>query len=313
MNLSELFQKIEQIYPICIDHQLTGNSVLFRFENRDKVDDDFSLTKNEFVRNQNDGLEYFFTPNQKIYEDKASLLSSCGLSIIKGEFGILCYKGKPIFVRKDTAETHPDIFFRNIYYYLKFLDEFSKSDLHEHHNSTSRIFILVSGERGKFEIGYTSRIPNIPDSIEIKNYYDGFIQREGSADFRIFFREQIIQSLEKEEKTSRFISLVVGISQILESTQRNYEFYLSKFKFEDLFNNFRREQENYFARLRDLLNQILSKLLTIPISISAAVVAINNLKGNNTYIVIILLSYLVFSAFTAFLIHSNSIDLKHIC
>jgi hypothetical protein len=207
-----------------------------------------------------------------------------------------------------------DFLIPNTFYYWKIVQYLQSLDIIEYHSVANREFILVTPEKGKFILGYPAIPPIFPRGSDLRKKYIAIKEINPSREFRYFLKAQIIDSLSMiREHDQRLIHLIENIETVIEATNNNYEVFLRKFNFEELKKNFRKERDQYFVNIRDLVNQLLSKVVAIPISVSASALAIYNLKKEPIYATIVAIAFILYSVFASYLLrllHMDSDELK---
>ncbi len=298
----------------------SGESIVFQFRNRDKVEKEIMPKSFDYEKVGKNEISINLFQYQGLFYDKEQFLQHCDLDTFNSDIAIFFYRNKDYLyynaldkitqIAEDIAET--DYFIQNTFYYLKFYHDFNSSEIISYHSSSSREFVIISPEKGKFLLGYPAIPPLIANDFILENNYNCFNDRNQSQEFQVFFREQIIESLSAYSKELRFPQLLYNIKSILEASERNYEIFLNKFSFEKLKENFRKERNEYFSAIRDIVNQLLNKIVSIPISISASVFAVYKLKDEPRYSWIVVVAFIIYSLFTSYLLRLLNLDIGEI-
>jgi hypothetical protein len=170
--------------------------------------------------------------------------------------------------------------------------------------------VLFHPDKGKFSLGYPAIAYDFPREINLKDKYDKFENMNPSQDFRLLFKRQIVDELFLYQRDERFPKLVENIESVIQGTENNYEVFLKRFDFEKLKKDFRKERDEYFERVRGIVDRLLGKVVSIPISISAAAITIYNLKDepNHLIITLIMVAFVTYSIFTSFLLRLLHVD-----
>lgn len=252
------------------------------------------------------------------YDRNHFLRESITPGIFDTNIGILFYApDKYLFYESSTGKSYinseidtTDNLIENTKYYLKFYNLFDSLGISEYDSSTNHEFILVDPEKGKFLLGYPVIPPSFQEGINLKEKYAKFEKMNDRQEFRLFFKRQIIEALSQFEHDQKFPKMAENIETIIHNAENDYEVFLKKFKFEELKKNFRKERDEYFEHVRDIVERLLSKVVSIPISVSATAITIYNLKEDPNYLIIAIVSlaYVVYSIFTSFLLRLLHMD-----
>jgi len=258
----------------------------------------------------------------KVFYKKQDYLDNIDIKDFNEDIGIVSYDEDGfLFYDKFQKElmnnngiVNGNYLIENTYYTLKFLDDFKSSEIASYHNTTHDEFILTSPENGTFLLGHAKKPSLFECKTALKNNYNAYKKRNHSKEFQFIFKDQIINALERKEKEERFSELLLNIKSILESTERNHEIYLNNSFFDKLKENFRKERDDYFSEIRDIINHLLNKIATLPISISTAVYAIYKVKSEPIYLSIVVIAFLIYAGFTCYLvglIKHDTLELGH--
>ncbi len=330
MELIDVVKTLFKIGQTCIGHKLeAGDSIIYDFKSRaneEKTLDRVGIVYDKIGKNEisislsrYSGLYYnvdhFLQNSQQLFEQQVSDQTLCS------NIGILYYlNDKYLYYDSSRDNTflglEPDptnLLIQNTFYYWKIFQDFRSLNIIEYHSVANREFILVSPEKGKFLLGYPS-IPSIfPKNIIIKNKYLEMTKINQSQEFRFFFKEQLIDSLSSFNHDQKFPKFVEKLDTIIQASENNYEVFLRKFNFEDLKKNFRKQRDEYFSNIRDIIDQLLGKLVSIPLSVSAAALAIYNLRAEPSYAIIVAIAFVAYSLFASFLLRVLRVDAIEIC
>jgi hypothetical protein len=323
MNLIDLVKTLHSFGERCLSKEFDpDNSVIFKFNNRNKIKNELSAANIPFDVVGENQIAINILQFHGLFYDRPDFLKRCvgDNAIFNTDIGILFYQDDEyLYYNSESRRTsigmipsESNHFIQNIVYYLEFIRDFKQSDISSYHDDARREFVIVSAQKGKLQIGYPLIPPDISNEINMQENVGIFCERNKTQEFGLFLREQIIESLSKVDKEDRFPFLTCNIKNIIESSQRNYETYLNKFNFEELKKNFRKERDEYFSSIRDILSKILEKVVSIPISISAAALAIYNLKSEPNYAYIVIAAFIVYSLFDCYLLRLLQFDVSEI-
>lgn len=257
------------------------------------------------------------------YDCDHFLRESIDEDIFNSDIGIIFYTSDNfLYYEASTSKSYvgtnvdtTNCFIQNTYYYLKFFNYFESLGISEYTSSTNHEFILVDPEKGKFLLGYPVVPPVFPERVRLEDKYKKFEGANPAQEFRLLLKRQIIDSVSRYEHDQKFPKLAENIDTVLRDTENNYEMFLRKFNFEELKKNFRKERDEYFENIRNIVDRLLGKVVSIPISVSATVITIYNLKDDPNLLIITIVSiaYIIYSIFTSFLmrlLHIDSYDVK---
>ncbi|MGA3086072.1 MAG: hypothetical protein ABSE95_14970 [Thermodesulfobacteriota bacterium] len=333
MELMELVKVLNDINHASLNHRFeAGESIIYEFKSREEVENKLGACgikfekngKNEVSININNYQGLFYNADHFLQESELYFRQDCNKESITSNIGILFYSNdESLFYdsMKDFSyllgrDQHvpKDFLIPNTFYYWKIVQYLQSLDIIEYHSVANREFILVTPEKGKFILGYPAIPPIFPRGSDLRKKYIAIKEINPSREFRYFLKAQIIDSLSMiREHDQRLIHLIENIETVIEATNNNYEVFLRKFNFEELKKNFRKERDQYFVNIRDLVNQLLSKVVAIPISVSASALAIYNLKKEPIYATIVAIAFILYSVFASYLLrllHMDSDELK---
>lgn len=213
-----------------------------------------------------------------------------------------------------TTDGKIDYFYLNVHYYPQILQEYKDLHVSSYNNDARREFVLLSPNKKEFFLGYTRTIPNF-DKIDLSQKFSMIKSISKAPEFLAFFKDQTINRLEAvEDREMRFVEFIKNIEQIASSANTDFEVFLKKFDFEAFKKNFRKERDEYFSRLREVLGSLLSKVVSIPVSISAAALALYNVSSDLLASSLIILGAVILSVLTSWLIrglHEDTILIQN--
>jgi len=159
------------------------------------------------------------------------------------------------------------------------------------------------------DLRYPSTAPKFENHHKLNDSFDTLCTIFSKKDeFFIYLKNHIYKTLKSVKEENRFVELVINFPNIVSATQKDYDIYLSEFSFETFNENFRRERSEYFASIRDIVNKIIGKIISIPISISATVLALNEIQSEPVFSNLVVVAYVVYGLFISFLIHMLTHD-----
>lgn len=318
MKLIELVIALNKLVADSRNHSLDSRGYLnLVVADRDAVQKQYSDIR--FDKVGDDQLEINLRAYTGLFYDKNSFLQQCSLKTFDKDFGIVIYEDSflhydaemKISISNATSGSFNN-FAANALYYLKFRDEFETAKIVSYHSSPDREFVLISPEYGKLVLGYPPVVPEFPADA-LKEKYTFYHEINKALEFEEYFKGHIIKSLKNMDHDQAFPEFLKRLRQIVDDSNKDYEIFVNKFSFEKLKENFRKERDEYFSKVRDIVNQLLAKVISIPISISASALAIYNLKSDPVGVTVVVIAYIIYSLFTAHLfrlIHNDAFELK---
>jgi hypothetical protein len=216
----------------------------------------------------------------------------------KEKFYIYFHDKQEIYFNKNLITLNNIV--TNSINYLR-LKELLKIDLNPDNFCTfndfagNKIIILVPN-KGKLEIGYSNSIPDIPNNINLKEYYNLIVKFFEKQEFIPFFKNEVYDTIKSNNPSERFFALIINIHLIFENAKEYYELYLSGFSVSELINKLREDQLKYFSAFREIINKIFSYSFSVPISITATLIGMLNVKNNDPFILLVIaLSFIMFT------------------
>jgi len=198
------------------------------------------------------------------------------------------------------VETEP--FFVNCYFCALTLDDFKKNEVFAYDNVSNYNLVLHSMEYGVLIVNYRNLLPITDREIHYKDNYINLKSNEIKKEFSNCLKIHVAEFFSKTSEPYYFSFLIEHLGEILDEARKSYEIFVSGFSFSKLIGEFRQEKEKYFSSIRDVLSGIMNKTVTIPISISAAALAIHDLKTEPQFGTLVLIAFLVYTVFTSYLL-----------
>jgi len=259
-------------------------------------------------------------PNENLYFNKQSFLELCELKSFDSDIGILQFQAEDYmyfdFEKGETwignEKNENKLFLNNAKYYWLLQKEFIESNIAAYHSDARNECLITSSEEGLLEIGYDNRVPDIGEEQNLQESYYTFKafgeKLEHSPELQQFFKGQLFSFLINHDREERFIYFCYKIKNIIEASKRDYEIFLNRNSFKKLKDVFRKERDEYFSSIRDVLDKILSKVVSIPVSISATALALYTLKSVPNFASIVVFAYIIYSLFTTYLLRALLLD-----
>ena len=218
----------------------------------------------------------------------------------KAGFLLFDPENQQTFNKDGITETDP--FFVNCYYCALTLDDFKKNEVFAYDNVSNYSLVLHSVEYGVLIVNYRNLLPITDREIHYKENYLNLRSNEIKKEFSNCVKIHVAEYFSKTSEPYHFSFLIEHLGEILDDARKSYEIFVSGFSFSKLIGEFRQEKEKYFSSIRDVLSGIMDKTVTIPISISAAALAIHDLKTEPLFGILVLAAFLVYTVFTSYLL-----------
>ncbi len=249
------------------------------------------LNEESFIAQSN-----FFVNKELNFIDKSIFLLTTEYS------GFVYLENKRVFNNEDNEIEYS--IFENLNAVNNIFSLISNSDskLISYHDTLKNHFVVSTPEQSIFKIGYTAPV----ESLIKKHNFLKTLQKLKTIlkrdDYIPHFKKALIEKLLHTNSENRFYQLLVNINEIESKADYYYELYLNQFSFQKLKSELRKEKEKYFTEIRDVINKLLNKVVTIPISVSATVFALFRLSENTLYSLFVVLSFIIYSLFTYYLL-----------
>jgi len=231
----------------------------------------------------------------------------------------LCLIGKNIFIwdcdnscllyenftiEKAIAErTKPGDFIANVVQYRDFLKVFldQQNQLIELDKAHPRneIFIASKGD----------------EKLLVKLFYQKIVEELYSKKFEYLNIEQFSERIKNEawlscfkntvcaffdqqsEPKKTFLWLYENFAYLFANTEKSYFLYISKFSFDKISRQFKKDREHYFNSLGEYQNKLSGQLISIPLTIGAALLSNNFVTNNglaNSSVIFLISAYVIF-------------------
>lgn len=218
----------------------------------------------------------------------------------KAGFLLFDPENQQAYNKDGIIETEP--FFLDCYYCALTLEDFKKNEVFAYDNVANYSLVLHSTEYGVLIVNYRNLLPITDREIQFKENYINLKSNETKKEFSNCLKIHVAEFFSKTSEPFIFSLLIEHLGEILDEARKSYEIFVSGFSFSKLIGEFRQEKEKYFSSIRDVLSGIMNKTVTIPISISAAALAIHDLKTEPLFGTLVLIAFLVYTVFTSYLL-----------
>lgn len=177
-----------------------------------------------------------------------------------------------------------------------------------------RILMLNTSENIRLHIKYQIKTPVFDSLIDYSLQFERFSSEFKNEDnnYLKFVKNAAITKLLSVDIESRLKVFFVSLENILNQATINFDVYLNEVSIDKLRQEYENVKFKYFEQISDLTSKFTHQILALPIAISATLFAIDNLKTNWFYLLVVLLSILVGSGFLLLLLKINFKDLNYI-
>jgi hypothetical protein len=198
----------------------------------------------------------------------------------------------------------PDCFISNTYKYLQIKNIF-KSMISTNEDIISNSFILYLQNNHQFPIGYPLIPPVYREGSKLGEKFGILEAVCSNEEKKILLRKRIIEYLEFVPIEVRFITFIDKLEIIVEATQRDYDVFITQFNFDEVKDKFQKTRDSYFTSIRTDLDQLIGKIVVIPISAATAILAINQAPNDPNLIMIIIFVFSLFALSMGFLLREQ--------
>lgn len=220
---------------------------------------------------------------------------------------ILFYKKSQLLIYDKTNKKSKNYFIPNQIAYNQFLELLKSNVFADDYNNVSRQLLLYSLDKGIYKINIPILAPQLDDSENFQEQVNLFSIKYNSPDFILHFKNQLY-SLPVIAEDKRMQYIISVLSELTHNANMEYLLFSKKFSFKKLRTELRQEKESYFKSLTEVLSKITTQIITVPISISAALLA--SYKGEGWLQVLILT---VFWGYTFFVLKIHRLYLNDVC
>jgi len=225
---------------------------------------------------------------------------------LQKDIAILYFKkGKLLFHNKTSNDT-TNYFIPNQISYNQFIELLKSKVFADSYDVVSRQLLLYSLDKGVYKIELPILPPILDDSKNFKEQVKLFSVKYGSPDFILHFKNQLY-NLPVIAEVDRIEYIVSVLSELIHNADMEYQLFSKKFSFKKLRTELRQEKETYFKSLTEVLSKITTQIISVPISISAAVLASYKSEGWLQILILI-----VFWGYTYFVLKIHGMYLNDV-
>ncbi len=291
-----------------------GSCIQITFDDRETIISDiykFNKSRNSLISYEKRGSQAiaFSIDYYSIFFNKDSFIRLFEINELKKDFCVLEEKGCFIFDYQNDIVYHNSIkiddnnFIINHIYNHKILnllkDDTSADNFCTFNDKLKQYIISIIPEKGKFEIGYKNFKELGTADLNLKKEFKNI--SEFKKDFIPFFKNEVYDKLKSYNSDERYSKLITYLYLIINNAKNNYDLYVSGFSVQTFIDDFREHQYKYFSVYRDILNKIYTYSISIPVSLTATILGILNVKQDNYFALwTISFSYILFSVLSIF-------------
>lgn len=213
---------------------------------------------------------------------------------IEKDIAILFYKESRLLIYNKSNQNSSNFFISNQIAYRQFVKQLKSKIFSDDYNNISRQILLYSIDKGIYKINLPILDPILDDSKDFYCFVDLFLTKCQSIDFILHFKNQLynLPIIAEENKIQYIISV---LSELINKADMEYQLFSKKFSFKKLRTELRQEKEIYFKSLTEIISKITTQIISVPISISAALFASYKSDGwLQVLIFIVFWGYIIF-------------------
>lgn len=185
----------------------------------------------------------------------------------------------------------------------------------DHFNSDSRNIIFTSLKKeGKLSVPYPTTLPLLEKRFNLKKRVHRFVDCFSPQNKHLpkFIKAELFNFLAKEEKTSRMLTFLQKLNEIIDFAEQNHEIYLSDLSLENLKREYFDHKEKYFQTAREILGKVTTQVIALPLSITASAFAVYRVDNAPEIQVLICLVFVIYSCYMVFIIKVYKQDIFEI-
>lgn len=270
-----------------------------------------------------DNNEVLFFLNKMSFYDR---LNNTDLSLINKNIFIwncdnscLLYENFTIGDVVAESTKHGD-FIANVVQYRDFLkffldDQNQVIELNRVHPK-NELFIASKGdEKILVKLTYQKIVEKLYSNkfefLDLENFSKRIINDEWLA----CFKNTVCSFFDQQSESKRtFLWLYENFAYLFANTEKSYLLYISKFSFDRVSRQFKKDREHYFNSLSEYQNKLSGQLISIPLTIGAALLSNNFVTNNgltNSSVLFLISAYVVFVMGTICFVLVDLVKLKN--
>ena len=207
-------------------------------------------------------------------------------------------------------------------YYHRFLDLLKENGKHEavtptfveYFDQISYTAIFTSPTRGRLDISFQRSVPFEYLSPDTVTSIQQFIECINGSDANMssFIKQELFVTLQCIKQLERSKVMMHNLDNILLKAKINFDIYLSNLSIDQIKSDYYELKHKYFEELSSVLSSITTKIISLPIAISATLFAVIQSAGVSFALVTILVSIIVATGYMTVLLKLNLIDVNDI-
>jgi hypothetical protein len=223
------------------------------------------------------------------------------MGIFKNDFhelnlAIIDYEGHFLIKYKEESFSESKALFFNTIHYWDIIDFIAQStDFISLHDELERRFIIFSGEKGPFFIGYNPNEAKTKSLPDLEKPFANLKNAFSKIDFIQFFKEAVIQGIHSTQEEGRFFELIKSLQVLVEIATRDHNFYLKQFGFDKIKAKFKEERVKYFDSIEKNIESISKQVTSFPLTFAASIFAGYQVKEKSFILFIILGAYFLYT------------------
>jgi hypothetical protein len=225
---------------------------------------------------------------------------------LQKDIAILYYKKSKLLFYCKTSEDTTNYFIPNQISYNQFIELLKSKVFADSYDVVSRQLLLYSLDKGVYKIELPILPPILDDSKNFKEQVKLFSIKYASPDFILHFKNQLY-NLPIIAEVDRIQYIISVLSELINNADMEYQLFSKKFSFKKLRTELRQEKETYFKSLTEVISKITTQIISVPISISAAVLASYKSEGWLQILILI-----VFWGYTYFVLKIHGMYLNDV-
>lgn len=273
----------------------------------DKIDLKYRKSANKSFEIEIDTMEIAFYKDKSTFCDKVSEknfgLEGKNIFIWEFDNSYLVYRD---FSRRAAMAERTEFgdFILNVLQYRDLLEVFIDEEnllvefdrIKHPHNE---LFIVSKGdEKLLIRLAYKKVVHELYSKRFEPIDHDKFIQRLENEEWVACFKNTVCAFFDHQSESKKtFLWLYENFAYLFANTEKSYLLYVSKFSFDKISKEFRKDQGQYFNSLNDYQNKLSGQLISIPLTIGAALLSDNFVANNGDArgsLVFLISAYVIF-------------------
>lgn len=200
--------------------------------------------------------------------------------------------------------------------------------LKEHENETDDAFHFVDSfnrdlrkisfvslsDKGRLNITYELKAPIFDTTKNLNKQLDRFkacFDNENKSLLK-FLKSATITTASNFPAEQRLKMFIESLDEVVEKARINFEVYLNNLSVDKIRKDYDEVKSKYFNSLSDILSKLSSKIIALPIGISATLLAVDKIRDSNFFLLFLLGAIIVTSIYISLLLRIHFKDLTYI-